>query len=236
MTTTTTTTTTIDARALLAVACAMSDEQTRYYLRGVFVEWSATHVRLTATDGIMLITLRLPYVDDAPRPDADELPRPLIIPREMLTQIKMRKGAPNTLTLTVTPASVNGTMEPGLRIDHGALSLNGVAEHSEFPDYRRILPATVSGDTAQYDAHLLARLVAARTHLMDARPRCSGSDTRDTTGMMSIAHNGDSPGVVDIAAGTVYEAIAVCMPYRDRREPGARTAVDHIAAWGTARE
>jgi DNA polymerase-3 subunit beta len=213
----------IDLRALHAVACATSSDETRYYLIGVLLEYTATHVRMTATDGHMLITLRQPYVDGMPRPDADALPAPVIVPADLIKRLKLaRIEALNLATL-----AVNGLQ---LTFDcHGATH-GGMAIDGSFPDYRRILPAKVSGEIATYDVLLLARFAQARSLLQGNVKRKRGEGS--TAGHTVIAHNGYGPGVVDLAHGTGYEAVGVVMPIR--ADAGARNqALDHITDWAT---
>lgn len=213
----------IDLRALHAVACAASTDDTWYYLIGVLLEFGPTHVRMTAIDGHMLITLRQPYADGMPRPDADALPAPVIVPADLIKRIQLPRSAPHDF---VTLA-VDG---PRITFDcHGATH-GGTAVDGSFPDYRRILPAKVSGEIATYDVLLLVRFAQARSLLQVnvKRKRSEGS----TAGHVVIAHNGYGAAAVDFAYGTGYEAVGVVLP--TRANAAARNqALGHITDWAT---
>jgi len=230
MTTTTTSTATassyacaIDLRALHAVACAVSTDETPYYLIGVLLEFTRDHVRMTATDGRMLITLRQPYADGMPRPDAGALPAPVIVPADLIKRLKLSRIE----ALNVATLAVDG---PRITFDcHGATH-GGTAVDGSFPDYRRTLPAEVSGEIATYDVLLLARFAQARSLLQGAVKRKRGEGL--TAGHVVIAHNGYGAAAVDFAYGTGYEAVGVVMP--TRANAAARNqALDHITDWAT---
>ena len=69
---------TINARALKAAAMCASSEETRYYLKGVFVETAAAGVTMTATDGHRLAALNhARHADDLDAPQAPAVIVPL---------------------------------------------------------------------------------------------------------------------------------------------------------------
>ena len=57
---------TVNARALKAAAMCASNEETRFYLKGVFVETTPAGVTLTATDGHRLVAMNHGPAVDAP--------------------------------------------------------------------------------------------------------------------------------------------------------------------------
>jgi len=207
----------LDLNALQAVACAASGEETRYYPKGVFLEFSPTHVHMTATDGHKLITLRQPYQDgDAPRIEADTLPAPVIVPAELIAKLKLPKWA-HYFFVTLTVDGMRLTFNCGDAI------VGGTAIDATYPAYRNILPQSVSGATSQFNASHLAVFAKARKIL--------GAE-KDNVGQIIVQHNGESPAPVNFAWGTGYEAVGVLMPFcLKAREDEAR---QHIVNWAVA--
>lgn len=132
----------VDRAALLGAlkACdhAMSTEETRFYLNGIFCEWIGSgdpfRLAFTSTDGH-----RLAHVDSGipvPPPDFvsyDSAPG-VIIPRatvrHMLAALR-RKGCPDVVRLVI------GTR---LRLVAGAVDIVSNLIGASFPDYPRVMP------------------------------------------------------------------------------------------------
>jgi DNA polymerase-3 subunit beta len=111
------------AAALARVAAAISREETRYYLGGVFVEVVGHHVELTATDGHRLHHTWL-------EPDGIEGEGVgVILPRRLVELLAGIEGE-LTLRLGATGVSVAG----------GFGRITSRVIDGQFPDYRRIIP------------------------------------------------------------------------------------------------
>ena len=89
----------INARLLKAVALAVTKTETRYYLNGVYVEFFADHLTLTATDGHKLIAGRQVRVDTGPG-DSAAGQAGIILPLEMVDKIKLGRKSPDHATLS----------------------------------------------------------------------------------------------------------------------------------------
>ena len=83
----------INARLLKAVALAVTKTETRYYLNGVYVEFFADHITLTATDGHKLIAGRQVRVDTGSG-DSAAGEAGIILPLDMIDKIKLSRKAP----------------------------------------------------------------------------------------------------------------------------------------------
>ncbi|MCF1479400.1 DNA polymerase III subunit beta [Agrobacterium vitis] len=109
--------------ALTSVAFAISTEETRYYLNGVFIEPGADGALLVATDGHRLAKrwLRIEGV----------APDRIILPRKLVTAL-LAHLPDGDVTLEATDSRISITM-PGLRIVSKLID-------GTFPDYTRVIP------------------------------------------------------------------------------------------------
>lgn len=118
------------AAALEGVALAISTEETRYYLNGVYVHVSGDTGLLTfvATDGHRLSLVRR----DCPN-GADAMPG-VIVPRKTVAEvIKLCRGNPKEAHLSVSDAKI--------RFEIGDVTLVSKLIDGTFPEYGRVIPA-----------------------------------------------------------------------------------------------
>lgn len=198
----------IDVTALRATACAASSEETRYYLKGVYVEFGPDAILMTATDGAKLIHMRQPY-QDGDTPPAASLPG-VLIPSDLIAKLKIKIKSLTHATLTVDGGR--------LTFDYCGETIGGGAIDGTYPNYRAIMPRDMSGEAAQFDAAQLAVFAKARGEL---------GVKKGTAGRFPVWHNGDNPAFVDFAHGTGFTAIGVLMPVRNKAE---RDTAMHLAA------
>jgi DNA polymerase-3 subunit beta len=115
---------------------AMSQEETRYYLNGVYLhafsDGAAKQLRAAATDGHRLARL------DAPLPaGADKMPG-VIVPRKAVAEIGRLLGdAEETVDIAVS--------ETKIRFGFGAGHLTSKLIDGSFPDYERVIPKNNAG-------------------------------------------------------------------------------------------
>lgn len=194
----------INVRLLKAVACATGKEETRYYLKGVHVEFFNEHISLCATDGHKLIAARQVLA-------ADNVPatgqRGIIIPLELIDRLKVGRKAPDYVTLAFESTESDYQWR-ALRMTYdGATFVQGEIEGS-FPAARRVAPVSITGETAAFDPEILITFTKAAkmTHNAIGAPATP-----------VVHHNGLSPALVSwLPAGTLQgcEAFGVAMPMR----------------------
>ena len=119
------------AKLLNNSSFAMSNEDTRYYLNGVYLhtitEGNALNVRAVATDGH-----RLARVDNLAPERADGMPG-VILPRKAVVELaKLLDGA------DTVRASISQTKA---RFEVGPVILTTKLIDGSFPDYQRVIPA-----------------------------------------------------------------------------------------------
>ena len=216
---------TVNARALKAAAMCASSEETRYYLKGVFVEAPLSgDIILTATDGHRLVAMR-----HGPAPDLqhDAGAWSVIVPLHMIDKLKIGKRAPDYATLGMTYSEEAKATKLTLSFD--GLSIAGDAVDGTFPAARRVAGPAFNSPDAGKLAHFNPAYIATFGKMAELM---TGSKPR----AIYIGHNGDNPALVDFlgdhdAAGV--EAFGVLMPCRLKDETGraSRYEGSSVPAW-----
>jgi DNA polymerase III subunit beta len=106
---------------------AISSEETRYYLMGIFLHVIDEQLRAAATDGHRLARVTLP------RPDgADGMPD-VIIPRKAVNELyRLLEELEGTVEISLSPTKV--------RFGLGSAVLTSKLIDGTFPDYSRVIP------------------------------------------------------------------------------------------------
>lgn len=135
------------ARIFAKARFAMSQEETRYYLNGVylhaFVDGGRKLLRAAATDGHRLARL------DAPLPAGAENMPGVIVPRKAVNEIgRLLADADEIVEIAVSPSKI--------RFAFGAGHLTSKLIDGSFPDYERVIPKSNPGilrvSTAEFAA------------------------------------------------------------------------------------
>ena len=184
---------TIDYAIIKALLTAAPKKDIRYYLNGICVDASKDTVVLVATDGHMMLSF--PVSADAIE---DRINGQFIIDRVDLDAIKPAKAGKHTLPLIIE------VDEKGYTISGATKAVNSLVD-GKFPDWRRVVPQTLSGELAQFNLELLSRINDIRKVL--------GQDEYATT----IHHNGRSCAQV---TGLKHHALLLLMPMRNDATQG----------------
>ena len=185
-------------KALLTTA-AKSD--VRYYLQGVLLEVRQDHATLVATDGHLL--LAVPLQSDAI--EGERIVGDYIIPRTLLESVK-----PAKIGRTVLPLALEITASPGAQGQTVyTLTLKGATHgidkpvDGRFPDWRRVMPETASGEPVQFDARLVSRFGDVYDALGGSKKFCAPV----------IHYNGTDAALV---SNLGHGALGVIMPLREK--------------------
>lgn len=178
----------IQRNAFKAVSLFQAVKDVRYYLNGVCVKASPTETRLIATDGHTLAVHRQQFANDGYLPE-------LIIPSDTVKTVLSWKAAHKSLNDLPMELTFNG--------DECRITWCGdkVAVFKridgKFPDYTRVIPESLTGETAQFNPDYISRCQRAR--------ECFGNAY-----FVEIGHNGTGPALIN-----VDESMAVVvMPIR----------------------
>ena len=104
---------------------AVSDDETRYFMNGVFIEKTEGKLIMVATDG-----RRLAYIDKEEKNSKDFTG--IIVPPKILTIIQKRAGDEGLISLSVT--------DKVIFIKFGSYSLSSILLEGQFPNYRKVIP------------------------------------------------------------------------------------------------
>jgi DNA polymerase-3 subunit beta len=105
---------------------AVSDDETRYFMNGVFFEKAEGKIIMVATDG-----RRLAYISKPADPAIGDF-EGIIIPPKILNILSKRAGDEGPVDISVTDRTIF--------IRFGSYSLSSVLLEGQFPNYRRVIP------------------------------------------------------------------------------------------------
>ncbi len=150
----------VDHNIIKALLICAAKQDIRYYLKGVCVDARADGtLLLVATDGHRL--LAYPILGGANSVEG-LAPGEYVIPREALEAVKPAKVGRVTLPIHIDIVTAPDTPDPervGVTIKGkttitvtGATSAVTAPIDGKYPDWRRIVPASTSGEIAQFNA------------------------------------------------------------------------------------
>ncbi len=105
---------------------AVSDDETRYFMNGVFFEKQGDDLVMVATDG-----RRLAYIAKPVGSGIQDFPG-IIIPPKVLNLVTKRSGDEGLVSLAVTDKTIF--------VRFGSYNLSSVLIEGQFPNYRRVIP------------------------------------------------------------------------------------------------
>ncbi len=115
------------SRVLSTVGFAVSSEETRYYLNGIFMHRVESHLAFAATDGHQLAHMKI-----SPPDGSDEMPG-VIIPRGVLNLLSHFTKAEGLAAISLSDRKMKAEFQDGVTVTFTLV--DGV-----FPDYQRIIP------------------------------------------------------------------------------------------------
>lgn len=207
--------------ALRAALQTAAKDDVRYYLCGILLERLDGHVRLVSTDGHTLFAYRV----EREQPGADLA---VILPREIIQPLRRPRANAEpaaTITLTWETNETGGTGPCKVRIEANDVALEGLEIDGRFPDWRRVIPETVSGDPAQYDGGMLCRFVTISHELFG-----KGKELAP----FHLYSNGDGPGLICFLDDHAETMVGVVMPFRSRAPEETRSWVRSVTGGLTA--
>jgi DNA polymerase-3 subunit beta len=106
---------------------AISSEETRYYLMGIFLHVVDEQLRAAATDGHRLARVTVP------RPDGAEAMPDVIVPRKAVAELyRLLEELEGTVEISLSPTKI--------RFGLGSAILTSKLIDGTFPDYNRVIP------------------------------------------------------------------------------------------------
>lgn len=175
-----------------AVSVAISTEETRYYLNGIFLHVAEDHankrvgadptdpdrfasprvLRTTATDGhrCYVQDMALPYIyGDADMP-AVIIPRAIV---KLMLDLTKGKACPESVRVSIWRQDLDDRLAGGagqIRFEFGNVSIRSKLVDGTFPDYGRVIP-TYNQHTVRFDRDAMAEALASVTVVSSVKGR-----------------------------------------------------------------
>ena len=173
----------INPEIVLALREFIPQKDNRSYLHGLHVELNQSESFLVATDGYVLVA----YHHNEGHGEADTGQVRFTVPKELLVGLKPR----GSIAISLDEDQKTCTLQQ----QGASRSANVIPDR--YPDWRRVIPTSISGTVALYDPALMVPIAKAAKHL--------GAEHSYVT------PNGDSGGHIGFGR---EEIVGVIMPLR----------------------
>jgi len=183
---------------------AVSDDETRYFMNGVFFEKNEDKLVMVATDG-----RRLAFISKSPDTAIAEF-KGIIVPPKILSLITKRAGDEGLLSIGVSDKSIF--------VRFGSYRMSSVLIEGQFPNYQRVIPEQQAFS-----------FMVNRNELLDALKRVSLLVEQKSrrvylgvgAGMLSISSEESEIGTAkeDIPCRYDGQDVSIALNYRYLEEP-----------------
>jgi DNA polymerase-3 subunit beta len=197
---------------------AVSDDETRYFMNGVFFEKSEDKLVMVATDG-----RRLAYIEKDVGSGIKDFSG-IIVPPKILSIITKRSGDEGLVAISITDRTIF--------IKFGSYQLSSVLIEGQFPNYRRVIPE-----------NQLYSFSVDKTEILDAFRRVSllveqksrRVYLKVTPGMISIYSEESDIGSAEEEIPCKYdgEEVSMALNYRYLEEPLKVMSEDELSVYFT---
>jgi DNA polymerase-3 subunit beta len=189
---------------ILQTVFAVSDDETRYFMNGVFFEKSGDKLIMVATDGRRL-AFSNKSVDDSVSDFAG-----VIVPPKILNILIKRAGSEGSVSLSVTDKT--------LFIKFGSYNLSSILIEGQFPNYRRVIPESQNNHIS---VNRLEMLDALRRVSLMVESKSHRVYLGVSPGLMSIYSDENEIGTAREEIPCKYdgEEISIALNYRYIEEP-----------------
>jgi DNA polymerase-3 subunit beta len=168
---------------------AISTEETRYYLNGIYLHTVDGKLRAVATDGHRLARVDMPLPSGA-----DGMPG-IIVPRKTVSELlKLLEAGEDNVKIAVSDTKI--------RFDLGNVTLTSKLIDGTFPDYGRVIPSE-NNKSMEVDGKLFASAVDRVSTISTERSRAVKLDLDD--GKVTLAVNNPDSGSATEELGIDYQ-------------------------------
>ncbi|MCL2244332.1 MAG: DNA polymerase III subunit beta [Treponema sp.] len=183
---------------------AVSDDETRYYMNGVFLEKIEDKIMMVATDG-----RRLAYISKTAGSNIEDFTG-IIIPPKILNTIFKRSGDEGLVSISVSDKSIY--------INFASYKFSSVLIEGNFPNYKKVIPEnqdfflTVKRDEMLNALRRVSLMVEKKSHRIYLGV---------STGKMAVYSEESEMGTVEDEIPCQYEGeeTTIALNYRYMEEP-----------------
>lgn len=186
------------ANGLDAVSGAISTEETRYYLNGIFFERHDTgdghELRMVATDGHRLYMQKLELPGVIGQWPSMGYQQGVIIPRKvvaLLSKLMRGKKCPDFINITVASEVSRFVFS----YEFGEVTITAKNIDGTFPDYQRVIPSWSNFPAARFDSEGLAEGIKAVSLISSEKGRAFKLSV-DGNGAQLVVNNPDMGSAV----------------------------------------
>lgn len=201
-------------RCFERVSFAMSSEETRYYLCGVYLHTDGDKLKFCATDGHRLALTRIV------RPEiSGEFSEGIIIPRKLVTDISriLDGDAPVTVRLG----------QSKIMFDFGYCQVEGKLVDGSYPEYDRVIPRN-NANTFSVPARVMSDTVMRVATVSPLKSKPIKLDIADGAVSISCSHDGNEAS--DIIS-TEYENNPLTIGFQARYIADVLTGFSGDSVW-----
>jgi DNA polymerase-3 subunit beta len=183
---------------------AVSDDETRYFMNGVFFEKKEGKFDMVATDG-----RRLAYVEKPAADGAGDFPG-VIIPPKILNVLMKRAGDEGLLGVSIT--------DKNIFVSFGSYNLSSVLIEGQFPNYQRVIPEK---QEHSFTVNRIETLEALKRVSLMVEQKSRRIYLGLKSGTMSISSEEMELGDADEEIPCIYdgEEVSIALNYRYLEEP-----------------
>jgi DNA polymerase-3 subunit beta len=183
---------------------AVSDDETRYFMNGTFMEKSEDKINMVATDG-----RRLAFVSKPAGKNIEDFTG-IIIPPKILNIIVKRSGDEGLINISVSDRSIF--------IDFASYKFSSVLIEGNFPNYKRVIPESQDFSLSVKREEMINAL--RRVSLM-VEKKSHRIYLGISSGKMSVYSEESEIGTVEDEIPCKYEGeeITIALNYRYLEEP-----------------
>ena len=193
---------------------AVSDDETRYFMNGVYFEKAEDKFVMVATDG-----RRLAYISKNAGAGTEDFPG-VIIPPKILNIVVKRAGDEGMAQISVTDKTIF--------IQFGSYKLSSVLIEGQFPNYRRVIP---ENQTNSFTVNRLEALDALRrvSLLVEQKSHRVYMGLSSGTASVYCEENDIGNAREEIPCKYDGEELSIALNYRYLEEPFKVMSSDEIS-------
>jgi DNA polymerase-3 subunit beta len=183
---------------------AVSDDETRYFMNGIFFEKQEEKLIMVATDG-----RRLAYISKEAGTGINDF-KGVIVPPKILNIIMKRAGDEGLISISITDKTIF--------VQFGSYQLSSVLIEGQFPNYHRVIPES---QLYSFSVNRLEMLDALKRVALLVEQKSRRVYLGVSTGVISISSEESDIGTAKEEFSCKYEGeeISIALNYRYIEEP-----------------